>query len=168
MGQTTFTKAQYEQHFATLGTSYYVVERPNIFFAGVNCLSSDNATAQIYWVTTRLKKSNDNNKDSGSDGTEQEDEDEQKTKLEHYHRAIQAVQGTVRPEFLLPLYQTTPDEMIIPPISFEDYVPPEEGFPKGRVTLIGDAAHQMTPCTLEIKIHSVEVFCFPLTRFRSY
>lgn len=68
--------------------------------------------------------------------------------LEYYHRATQAVKG-IQSKFLLPLYNTTPDGMVNPPISLEDFVPPKQGLPKGRVTLLGDSLHLMTPCKLK-------------------
>jgi 2-polyprenyl-6-methoxyphenol hydroxylase-like FAD-dependent oxidoreductase len=146
-GTTIFTRDQYEKELSQFGASLYVVELPHLFFVGLHRLDLENNTAQIYWATSRFKKANSHTAGT-KDGKEEKEDDERKTNLEYYRRAIQTVQG-MRPEFLLPLYQTTPDQIVNPPYQFEDFLPPGEGFPKGRVTLLGDAAHLMTPCMLK-------------------
>ncbi|OKL57914.1 hypothetical protein UA08_06384 [Talaromyces atroroseus] len=129
MGETTLNKAQYEQIFRDIAKSFYTVNASALFFSGLHGVSDDKETARYYWMTCQQKNVADKTAIS---------------KIEYYHRAVNAVRH-MQSRFLLPLYNTTPDEIVNPPISLEDFVPPSEGLPRGRVTLLGDALHVMTP-----------------------
>lgn len=131
MGETTLTKPQYEKIFTEFAKSWYAAEMRVNFFCGLHGVSDDKETARYYWMTVQQKDVNDNKTAISN--------------VEYYHRATQAVKR-IQSKFLAPLYYTTPDGMVNPPISLEDFVPPKEGLPKGRVTLVGDSLHLMTPC----------------------
>jgi hypothetical protein len=136
MGETTLHKTQYEQIFKNIAKSFYTVNASALFFSGLQHVSEDKETARYYWMTCQQK-----------DMTHKTP----LTQIEYYHRAVKAVQH-FQSRFLLPLYNTTPDEVVSSPVSLEDFVPPSEGLPKGRVTLLGDALHLMTPCKLGVPI----------------
>ncbi|QKX61990.1 uncharacterized protein TRUGW13939_09146 [Talaromyces rugulosus] len=129
MGETTLTKPQYEKIFTEFAKSWYAAETRANFFCGLHGVSDDKETARYYWMTVQQKNTRDKTSVSN---------------LEYYHRATQAVKG-IHSKFLMPLYNTTPEGMVNPPLSLEDFIPPKEGLPKGRVTLLGDSLHLMTP-----------------------
>ncbi|KAH8697961.1 hypothetical protein BGW36DRAFT_379745 [Talaromyces proteolyticus] len=130
MGETTLNKSEYEQIFKDFAKSWYLAEASALFFCGLHSVSQDKSTAQYYWMTCHQQK------DVGPQMS--------LSNVEYYHRAAHAVRY-MHPKFLLPLYNSTPGGVVNPPISLEDFVPPSEGLPRGRVTLLGDALHLMTP-----------------------
>lgn len=134
MGETTLTKPQYEKIFSEFAKSWYAAETRANFFCGLHSVSEDKETARYYWMTVQQNLTKDNAPLSN---------------VEYYQRATNAVKG-FQSKFLLPLYNTTPDGMVNPPLSLQDFVPPKEGLPKGRVTLLGDSLHLMTPCKFEL------------------
>jgi hypothetical protein len=138
MGETTLTKPQYEKIFTEFAKSWYAAETHANFFCGLHGVSDDKETARYYWMTVQQKDIRDKAAVSN---------------LEYYHRATQAVKS-IQSKFLMPLYNTTPEGMVNPPLSLEDFIPPKEGLPKGRVTLLGDSLHLMTPCTLNALFES--------------
>ncbi|CRG89395.1 6-hydroxynicotinate 3-monooxygenase [Talaromyces islandicus] len=129
MGETILTKPQYEKIFSEFAKSWYAAETHSNFFCGLHSVSDDKETARYYWMTVQQKYTKDNAPISN---------------VEYYQRAKNAVKS-IQSKFLLPLYNTTPDGMVNPPISLQDFIPPKEGLPKGRVTLLGDSLHLMTP-----------------------
>lgn len=135
MGETTLNRAQYEQIFRDIARSWYTIDASALFFAGLHHVSKDKESARYYWMTCYQK-------DAATHQTAV-------SKVEYYQRAVNTVRH-IQPKLLLPLYNTKPEDIVTPPLALEDFVPPKEGLPSGRITLLGDALHLMTPCKLSL------------------
>ena len=132
-GVTTLTKEQYEQQFK-LGTSFYLVlAEDKRIFVGLKNVADDKATAEYYWMHSWHIPM----EDVEAHWTKQA------SKQEMHDYALKSV--TEFQPSLTEIVRLTPvDGMMQPPIAMHDLLPIEP--PLGRVTLLGDAAHPMTPC----------------------
>ena len=63
---------------------------------------------------------------------------------EELHSYVMNSLDDLHPDLTEPIRKTPVDGILQIPLLFKDMVPPE--LPTGRVTLLGDAVHPMTPC----------------------
>ena len=133
IGQTTLNKEQYRRQLS-LGHSVYVALGPGFrLFCGLNSITPDAAFANYYWMV------------AWHDPVAAQEPYWTATasKQESYEAALEKTKS-LDPKFTEIIRLTKVEQMMTPPIVMRDMAP--ERIPEGRrVTLIGDAAHPMTP-----------------------
>lgn len=134
LGNLKLNRKEYTELWKQIARSVTVVQGKETFlFIGLHEISEDQEESDWYWMIFRPK---DKNRENGTP------DDWSKEKLQE-----QAIKWTeeFEPKFK-DLVKRTPVEGYSPMSSFvETWSPPEEGFSTEKVTLIGDAAHKMTP-----------------------
>ncbi|KAJ3541420.1 hypothetical protein NM208_g4621 [Fusarium decemcellulare] len=137
VGMTQLSKAQYEYQFRNFARSLYVVEAPTAhLFTGLRSISPDGETADYYWMVFRhLTEAEKHIKNRSIDDWSDE---------EILNAALDTVQK-INPRFNEVVWLTKPEGIHRPALYMEDFLPPPEGFGGNLVTLLGDAAHKMTP-----------------------
>lgn len=137
IGNATLTKAQYEKQFKSFARSLYVAEtRSAYIFVGLHHVSSNHETAYYYWMVFRHHS--DSEKESNHSTTDWSNE-------RLYQAALESA-SSLNPKFLEIVRLSSPEGMVQVPSFMDTWAPPEDGFSTDRVTLLGDAAHKMTPC----------------------
>ncbi len=134
MGELKLSKAQYERHMAR-GRSFYAAlgACSSRLFIALKDVSADAEQAEYYWIISW--------KDPAA--AHEPYWTQHASKEELYAAALEHTR-VYRPEFRETVELTDAAGMVKPPIVFRDMVPEE--LPRGRVTLVGDAVHPMTPC----------------------
>ena len=136
-GELKLDQSQYQSQFS-IGRSFYVTfSKEYSLFVGVNRISEDEKLADYYWFFTWQ----DTAAASPDYWTHKA------TKAEIYKKMKEAAKEF--PEELRGVLDLTKEENILtPPLKLRTCT--VESIPNGRVTLMGDAAHTVTPCTFPI------------------
>ena len=139
----TLNKEQYERQLA-LGHSAYVALCPGSrIFCGLNSVSSDTATARYYWLVVW--------RDPVAAGEPYWTVNASKQKM--YDAALEKMKS-LDPKFTEIIRLTKVEDIMAPPIVLRDMA--LESIPEGRATLVGDAAHPMTPYRGEGGNHALQ------------
>jgi 2-polyprenyl-6-methoxyphenol hydroxylase-like FAD-dependent oxidoreductase len=135
-GEPTLNKEEYERQFE-LGRSAYLLtnsKKALRMFAGLNSIAGDTLTAKYYWVI-------------GWDDPAAAHEPywtQSASRQQLYDRGLElSQQFDLDPKLTEIVRLTKPEDMMAPPIIMRDMVLTD--LPNRRVTLVGDAAHPMTP-----------------------
>lgn len=119
-----------------MGRSLWIAESPiGYIFVGLHCIAEDKNSAKYYFMVFRRHEGEINKVHPILEWSKQE----------LYDAAIKTTMG-LHPKFASILLSSHPEGMVQPPYVLEDWVPPPNGFSSARATLLGDAAHKMSPC----------------------
>ncbi|KAK7701826.1 hypothetical protein SLS57_011588 [Botryosphaeria dothidea] len=118
-----------------MGRSLWIAESPiGYIFVGLHCIAEDKNSAKYYFMVFRRHEGEINKVHPILEWSKQE----------LYDAAIKTTMG-LHPKFASILLSSHPEGMVQPPYVLEDWVPPPNGFSSARATLLGDAAHKMSP-----------------------
>jgi hypothetical protein len=132
-GETTVTKTFFEKQLE-LGHSAYVVDGEEAhLFVGLKSVVDGGLKAEYYWFLIW----DDPNAASDSYWTSSA------SRVELYDFALKKT-ASMDPQLTEIMRITTTDGIITPPLVLRDMV--LKSLPNTRITLLGDAAHPMTPC----------------------
>ena len=135
-GQAVLTKAQYQRQVELANSFYLAYDDNNLrITVGLINVAEDQETADYFWQLSWFDPAAadfDTYWTSSASRTELLDYARQKTKH-------------VIPEVRELITATEDKDVMQPPLAIKDW--PPRPLPKGRVTLLGDAAHGMTFCT---------------------
>ncbi len=118
-----------------LGHSCYVAgyHQTGNLFVGLNSVSADGKTGDYYWAVVYPDEAARERDHWTKEASKEKLFQFARDKIAHLH-----------PRFLEIVDKTEVDNMVLPPLTFQDIE--LETLPVGRVTLLGDSAHCMTPC----------------------
>lgn len=135
-GDRRVDKAMYER-FLEHANSFYLVEGVQArVFVGVHNISEDLQSADMYWEVVWADPS----------VTELDNKHWLFNTSRHELRELAVKLAAGIPAELREIIDTSTDEDIVMPlVKFREFMTPDS-LPEGRVTLLGDAAHSMTPC----------------------
>ncbi|MCJ1377644.1 hypothetical protein MMC17_000740 [Xylographa soralifera] len=131
VGNATLNKAQYEAQLENARSFYFLKGRDFRMLIGLVSVAEDKATAQYYWAINWLDP------EAGSP-------DFWALKAPPADRlafVLKTIEGT--DERFACVIRATKVEDMAAPLAIKDLMPME--IPRGRVSLLGDAAHPMTP-----------------------
>ncbi|MCJ1396712.1 hypothetical protein MMC18_009604 [Xylographa bjoerkii] len=131
VGNVTLSKAQYEVQLENARSFYFILGKDFRMLIGMTFVAEDKATAQYYWVINWPDVEADSPdfwalKDPPAD------------RLAFVLKKIEGVN-----ERFASVVKATKVEEMAKPLAIKDLLPRE--IPRGRVSLLGDAAHPMTP-----------------------
>ena len=132
--------------YVAFGDDYHV-------FVGLSSMMDDGSRARYYWYL--------NWKDE--DASMEPFWTVSATKTQMLDYALKRTQS-LDANFRKIILATSVDEIIAPPIVFRDMVLTD--LPDGRITLVGDAAHPMVPCKLQLTSSQKCYSCFISSRRR--
>ncbi|KAK2756967.1 hypothetical protein FQN54_004935 [Arachnomyces sp. PD_36] len=136
IGNVSLTKAQYEQQFAEFARSCYAAETKSVFlFVGLHTVAPDHENADYYWMVMRHHSDMECESGHSTAGWSNE---------RLYEAALHWVNG-LHPKFQEIVRLSSLERMVQVPSFMDTWSPPENGFSTGRVTLLGDAVHKLTP-----------------------
>jgi 2-polyprenyl-6-methoxyphenol hydroxylase-like FAD-dependent oxidoreductase len=143
IGEVTLNKEQYERQLKLSHSAYLVANKPGArIFVGLNAISPDAEEAYYYWILSW----NDESAEEGEQWSIKASAEEQyRVALEESNSWPQELGEIVR--------LTKPENMMVPPLTIRDVW--LDSLPNRRVTLLGDAAHAMSPCKSDITLESI-------------
>ena len=131
-GEVTLSKAQYEVQFNNARSFYFLLGKDFRIIIGLASVAEDQMTAEYYWSLTWADPEASNPNSWASIASTEE-------RLAFALKKMENV-----PERFATVVKLTTAERVSSPYKMMDFVPKE--LPRGRVSLVGDAAHTMTPC----------------------
>ncbi|KAF9635021.1 hypothetical protein BFW01_g5916 [Lasiodiplodia theobromae] len=134
VGEVELGKEEYEEQLQ-FGRSLWIAEAPvGYIFTGLHSIAKDKASAKYYWMVFRKSK----------DLTGKVHPYLSWTKQQLYDAAVETTK-LLHPKFANVILKSSPENMVQPPYVLEDWIPPVDGFSSDRATILGDAAHKMSP-----------------------
>ena len=131
-GEVTLGKAQYEIQL-NIARSFYLLHGKDFqILIALSSVAEDQLTAQYYWILTWADPEASNQNYWALTASPEE-------RLAFALKKLENV-----PDCFATVVKITMAERVSSPFKVMDFVP--KGLPRGRVSLIGDAAHTMTPC----------------------
>ncbi|KAF9694159.1 hypothetical protein EKO04_007717 [Ascochyta lentis] len=131
-GELEAPKEQYER-WMQLGTSWVSAFSDNVRVTYlVSSIAEDGKKAKLYWLFG-WRDEDALREDFWTTSASRED----------MHRFVLSQLHKLHPQVAEPFQATPIEGIVLPPLRLSDMLPPT--LPAGRVTLIGDAAHSMTP-----------------------
>lgn len=139
VGEVKLPREKFERQMK-IGTSAYVymATQQKRLFCGLNSVDPDGEHANYYWMYVWLD-------DTVIKNGERNHWTMHASKEESYEFALRGSEE-FEPRFREIIQLTKPEGMMTPPVIIRDMEPVP--LPNRRITLIGDAAHPMTPCKL--------------------
>lgn len=138
LGEVVLNRDEYEEQLR-FGRSLWIAESPaGYLFTGLHYIAKDKESATYYWSVFRQHKGPMEDVHSYVSWSKQQ----------LYDAAVEATKP-LHPRFTKVVLNSSPEVMVQPPYVLEDWLPPAEGFSSDRTTLLGDAAHKMSPCKHE-------------------
>ena len=133
VGETTLEKEQFQRQLEIAHSAYVAMAGSSRIFVGLNSVSEGGLTGNYYWTI------------SWYDPEAQHEPywTAAASKQELYAKALE-VSKSFEPRFVEIIQLTNVDNILTPPLVLRDMI--LEHMPNGRITLLGDAAHPMTPC----------------------
>lgn len=135
IGEVTLDREAYERQLKIATSLYIVDDELSRFFVGLRDIAPNKESATYYWICGCPDPSFST--DPEHHWTRHADKE---VLLKH---AIERVKAY--PPFLRAIVEQTKSEgIVVPAIVLADFVPPK-ALPGGRITLLGDAVHAMSP-----------------------
>jgi 2-polyprenyl-6-methoxyphenol hydroxylase-like FAD-dependent oxidoreductase len=126
-------REQLERQFKLGASAYIIRERNYRFFVGVRHVSDDASHAELYWLWAQLNPDAVHGPLWPVNASKQEQYD-----------FVMSCASNLDPKFKEILLLSKPEDIHSPALVLRDMV--VEEMPSGRITLLGDAIHPMTPC----------------------
>ncbi|KAI1469163.1 FAD/NAD(P)-binding domain-containing protein [Daldinia caldariorum] len=145
VGETTVTGEVFERQLSIAHSSYVVIgttPREYSVFVGLNHVSADGKSGRYYWFTQEKDPMIAN-----------EDHWSKSASREELYNYVMNLTSNLDPRFSEVIRSTTLDELKPQPMVFRDAQ--IENLPVGRITLLGDAAHPMSPFRGEGGVHAL-------------
>ncbi|KAK6223924.1 hypothetical protein LQW54_000068 [Pestalotiopsis sp. IQ-011] len=137
VGETTLARVEFERQLSLSHSAYLGVSDSQTLsiFAGLDKVSEDGKTGDYYWYMM-IKDGHTDNPDHWT---------KHATRAERLAKALEY--GKQLDDRFTEIIKLTPEEGIrTDAFSFRDAEIPEHEVKRGRVTMLGDAAHPMAPC----------------------
>ena len=135
VGQTTLDKEQFHRQLEIAHSAYIKLAENSRLFVGLVSVSEDGLTAKYYWII-----------DWPDPKAEKEPYWTASASKQELYATAQELSNLFEPRFVEVIRLTKVNEIVTPPIVFRDMI--LEHLPNRRITILGDAAHPMTPCKL--------------------
>lgn len=133
IGETKLNREQYERQLKLAHSAYAVIGETIHTFVGLNSVSEDQSSAMYYWFLIW------NNPQAG-----QESYWTTSASKKELYDFVMDQSKHIRSDLTEIFRLTKADGILTPQLVLKDMV--LESLPAGRITLLGDAAHPMTPC----------------------
>jgi 2-polyprenyl-6-methoxyphenol hydroxylase-like FAD-dependent oxidoreductase len=133
-GEVSLPREKFEP-IRNIGTAGLLAYTPQVLFhIGARWIDANQSMGDYYWVCAfRIQ-----------DPIKENLWMKTASKQELYDRSVELTKD-LPPHITAIIRETDPKGMLQPPLQFIEYFVPEGVMPEGRVTLLGDAAHTMTP-----------------------
>lgn len=136
IGEITLNKEQYKQELEN-GPAWYIAQwESSHLFVGMKDASPDEEEAYFYWMYFW------HDEQASKLGNKYWTQTASREELHQY--AQEHVLKDVHPKLSQVVRLSKPENLLYPPLQLHQWVPYQE-LPKGRVTVLGDAAHPMLP-----------------------
>lgn len=134
VGETTLAGADFERQLELANSCYVAGYRSDCsLFVGLNSVSADGKSGRYYWSVSYRDES-----------ARQRPNWIAAASREDLYSIARRKLDKLNPRFLEVLDKTDPSGIVLPPLKLQDIE--LLSLPVSRVTLLGDAAHCMTPC----------------------
>ncbi|KAI1805848.1 FAD/NAD(P)-binding domain-containing protein [Daldinia bambusicola] len=145
VGETTVTGEAFERQLSIAHSSYVAVgttPKEYSIFVGLNHVSVDGKSGRYYWFTQERDLA-----------IASEDHWSKSASREELYNHVMDLTSTLDPRFSEIIRSTTLDEVKPQPLIFRDAQ--IKSLPVGRITLLGDAIHPMSPFRGEGGVHAL-------------
>lgn len=137
VAETTVNKSQLDRQLSIAHSAYVALGDGFFVFVGLKSIADDAQSATFYWFVIW------NAEDAARDAEKYWTATASKQKL--YDFALKKTEG-LDERFTEIIGLTDVSEIVTPPLVIKDLVLEDVSMPSSRITLLGDAAHPMTPC----------------------
>lgn len=136
-GEVTLSGDEFRRQLDLAHSAYVAAAESFHIYVGLKEVSADGKEGSFYWFLNFFDPHAANEPFWTATATKQA----------MYEFAIEKTKA-LNPAYSRIVHLTNVEDVRAPPIVFRDLLLDDEAIPLGRVTLLGDAAHPMAPCTL--------------------